>query len=633
MTATRIVRLAALGLLVVTVGAPAPAGDPPARTREQELVALLRSETPEADKALAFKNLAIHGSAACVGDVATYLGNERLASWARITLEAVPGAEASAALRTATERLSGRLLVGVINSLGVRRDAAAVTLLVTRLGDADPAVATAAAAALGKIGTAEAAAGLARALAAGKPDRDSVAEACVVCAERLTAAGDAATARTLIDAVRQADVPEQRRAEATRAAIILRGRDGLPLLAELLRSPSRRLFNMGLFTARELAAGPPRDAALAYEVDLALLKAVAEAGRDAANADRAALLVTLLGDRNVGGAGTAVQQALLEAAAAGAPEVRRAAIVALGRCGDAAAAARLLEIAAGADPAVVAGVRQALASSPAAGVDDRITGRLASADAAVLPLVIQLVGDRRIVAATDAILPLADHADAAVRQAAVAALGSLVDLDRVDVLVRRAVSPRDDAEATAAAAALREAAVRMADREACAARIAGALATAGGRAGVLVDTLAEVGGTKALETVVAAAKSGDAALQDAATRVLGKWMTADAAPLLLELATNEAVGSYRGRAMKGYLRIARQFALSEAERAEMCRKVLAVAADAADKKAAVEILVRHPHASTLAVAREAAAMPDVRDEAQAAVKTIEAKIGKPAGMK
>ena len=56
-----------------------------APSQEQELIAVLRSETPESEKALAFKNLAIHGSPACVAAVATYLGNERLASWARIT--------------------------------------------------------------------------------------------------------------------------------------------------------------------------------------------------------------------------------------------------------------------------------------------------------------------------------------------------------------------------------------------------------------------------------------------------------------------------------------------------------------------------------------------------------------------
>ena len=599
-----------------------------APSREPELLAVIRSETTEADKALAFKGLAVHGSPACVADVATYLGNERLSSWARIALEAIPGDEASAALRAAAAAgttLASRQLVGVINSLGVRRDASAVPLLITRLGDGDPNVAAAAAASLGTIGTAESAVALSGALAAGKPDRDLVAEACVVCGERLAAAGSTAAASGLFDAVRIADVSEQRRAEAWRAAILARGRDGVPLLVELLRAQSQRLFNMGLFTARDFAAGPDRDAALAYEVDLALLKVVAGSG--AIGGDRAALVIDLLADRNAEGAGAAVQQALLESAAASEPAVRLTAIRAAGRCGDAAAADRLLDLAEAGDPAIVATARQAVAGMTAEGVDERIVARLDSAPA-VLAVVVGLIGDRRIVSASAKVQALADHADPAVRAAAITALGSIVSLPDLGILVRRVADPRDDAELAAASTALKEAAVRMADRDGCAAVIAEAIGSAGPRAGVLVDTLADVGGGKALATVAAAAASGDAALQDAATRVLGKWMTADAAPVLLDLATTDKAGPYRGRALKGYVRIARQFALPEPERAEMCRRALAAAKDPADRKAVIEILVRYPHAATLAVAKEAAEMPDVAEEAKAAVTAIEARVEK-----
>ena len=619
-------------LAVVAAAGLAVAQDPPATSREQELMAVLRSETPEAEKALAFKGLAIHGSPACIGDVASYLGNERLASWARITLEAIPGDDASAALRAAAAggKLSGRLLVGVINSLGVRHDAAAVPLLATRLGDADAAVAAAAAAALGTIGTAAAATPLSKALAAGIPDRDLVAEACVVCGERLMAAGDAATAVALFQAVRAAEVSEQRRAEATRAAILAQGRDGIPLLVDLLQSAPQRLFNMGLFTARELAVGPDRDPALASEVDRALLEAFTSSAASDAGRGRRPLLIDLLADRNATGASAAVQKTILAATRGDDAAVRLAAIRAIGRCGDASAAAGLLEIAAGAGPAVLTTVRQAIATLPADGVNEVIVARLAGSDAGSLPLVIGLVGDRRITTAAGAVLPFMEHADPAVRTAAMAALGSVVELKDLGVLVAKTADPRDDIEGAAAAAALKEAAVRMADRDACAARIAGAVGTAGPRAGVLVETLADVGGGVALTAVAAAAESGDVALQDAATRVLGKWMTADAAPVLLDLATTDKAGPYRGRAMKGYLRIARQFALPEAERAEMCRRALAAAEDPADRKAVIEILVRYPHPATLAVAQEAVDMPDVAEEARAAVTAIEAKLAKPA---
>jgi HEAT repeat protein len=197
--------------------------------KEQTLLAVLRGDATEADKAMACKELAVFGSVDAVPDLAKLLDNERLASWARIPLEAIPDAACDAALREAADGLSGRLLVGVINSLGVRRDLAAINLLAKRLGDADPAVADAAAAALGKVGTAEAAEPLRKSLAAATPAlRASAAESCVLCAEHLLAANQTAAATALYDAVRQADVPKPRVIEATRGAILARGERATP---------------------------------------------------------------------------------------------------------------------------------------------------------------------------------------------------------------------------------------------------------------------------------------------------------------------------------------------------------------------------------------------------------------------
>ena len=100
---------------------------------EKELIAVLRSGAPEADQALACKKLAVIGSADAVPDLAKLLSSEHLSSWARIPLEAIPGPGADGALRQAAEKLSGNLLVGVINSIGVRRDPAAVEMLAKKL--------------------------------------------------------------------------------------------------------------------------------------------------------------------------------------------------------------------------------------------------------------------------------------------------------------------------------------------------------------------------------------------------------------------------------------------------------------------------------------------------------------------
>ena len=121
--------------------------------KEKALIAILRSDAPAAEKALACKQLAVDGSSASVADLGKLLPDIQLSSWARIALEAIPGPASVDELRRACASLSGKLLVGTLNSIGVRRDAASIEILTKYLQDKNPEVASAAAVALGRIGT------------------------------------------------------------------------------------------------------------------------------------------------------------------------------------------------------------------------------------------------------------------------------------------------------------------------------------------------------------------------------------------------------------------------------------------------------------------------------------------------
>ena len=77
----------------------------------------------------------------------------------------------------------------------------------------------------------------------------------------------------------------------------------------------------------------------------------------------------------------------------------------------------------------------------------------------------------------------------------------------------------------------------------------------------LLKILSVVGGAKALQTVGAAAQAADPELKDAGSQLLGEWMTVDAVPVLLDLAKNGTDAKYQTRALRGYIRLARQFAM------------------------------------------------------------------------
>ena len=79
-----------------------------------------------------------------------------------------------------------------------------------------------------------------------------------------------------------------------------------------------------------------------------------------------------------------------------------------------------------------------------------------------------------------------------------------------------------------------------------------------------------VGGKKAIEGIAEAANSKDDAIADAATRALGKWLTPDVAPVLLELA-KDGNPKYRIRCLRGYIRVFRQFGLKSGQRLQTRR--------------------------------------------------------------
>lgn len=580
--------------------------------KEAEQLAILRSDAPAAQKAVACKKLAIDGSKAAVPDLEKLLPDPQLSSWARIALETIPGPEADAALRKAAESLDGRLLIGMLNSIGVRRDAGAVELLAKRLTNADADVASAAAVALGRIGNAEATKTLRAQLATAPAKvRSAVAEGCVLCAEQLVAAGKSTEAAELYEAVRTAkDLPKQRVIEATRGVILARKQDGLPLLLEQLRSADKHFFQLALGTAREFP-GSELDKALAGE--LAKL-----------SPDRAALVVTAMADRPQ----TVVLASVLQAAGPGPKPVRLAAIAALARIGDDTCLTTLLDAADDSDGTLATAAKAALADLPGKKVDAQIAELLAKAQGKRFSLLIGLVGQRRIDAVTTLVKSL-DHADKSVRDAALTALGETVDLPRLNVLIARVVSPKATDDATIAQNALKAACVRMPDRDACATELAAALnRSPEATKELLVDILGEVGGAKALQTLGAAAKGSDATLQDAGSRVLGKWNSVDAAPVLLDLAKNGPTPQYRTRGLRGYIGLVRKFAMPDEQRAAMCQSALDLARQPAEQKLVLDVLKLYPSKDTLAVAIKTMQVPAVKDDASQAVLLIAAKAGK-----
>ena len=192
---------------------------------ETRLVALLKTDAPTAAKDSVCRQLSMIGSADSAAALGDLLTDKDLSHMGRYALERMPCPEAVAVLRDAMAKTDGLLKVGVINSLGVRRDAESVSALTALVDDSNQDVAAAAVAALGAIGNTEAAKVL-TGFQAGAPEKLQLtaADACLACAEHLLADGKKIDAMKIYTMLKKADVPKHVQVAAARGLLAVMGK-------------------------------------------------------------------------------------------------------------------------------------------------------------------------------------------------------------------------------------------------------------------------------------------------------------------------------------------------------------------------------------------------------------------------
>src|SRR4030042_5063726 len=219
---------------------------------EKELITILQSSAGAAEKGAACQQLRIYGTVQSVPALAALLGQERVGHAARYALEGIPGPEAGAALREALTKTSGLNKAGLINSLGWRRDAESVPLLVPLISDAETAIAKETASALGRIGSEKAIAALIAARENSNPAvRPAVIEALLVCAENRLLAGNNSGAAALYGDLSGADVPTAIRTAAWRGLVLSDDNQRPELVVKALSGSDEQLRLVALKLVRE----------------------------------------------------------------------------------------------------------------------------------------------------------------------------------------------------------------------------------------------------------------------------------------------------------------------------------------------------------------------------------------------
>ncbi len=550
--------------------APAPAASPQPTTAEQvkKLVAVLKSNATQKEKADACRELARIGTRDAVAPLAALLPDDKLSHMARYALEPIPSSAVDKALRKAAAELHGRPLVGVIGSIGVRRDPKAVSLLSGFLQSRDNEVAQAAARSLGSIGNHTAAEALLHALpGVSSANQLAFCEGLLRCAEAAAAKGDRKEALAIYDRLREVPAPHQVLTAALRGAILTRKQAGLPLLALALHNSD---FSIVLAAARTAQEMPGLEVTRLLASELGGLPA-----------DRQILLIQTLAKRGDDSA----LPALYAAARSGEEPARIAAIRALAEIGSPSALSVVLELLGDTDKAVAEAAQESLGALSGKDVDAAIMAMLSNKAPARRITGMDLIVRRRMTAAIPALFTAAGDADAKVRVAAIKRLGELAGPDQLAGLLdllAKAGSPED---MEAVEQALSAVSLKAADPASCVAQVQARLAQSQpGQKCALLRVLGTIGGTNALQVVRAAVNDSNTEVHAAAIRTLGGWATADAAPDLLELAKSAASPTDKMICLRGYLRLAGLADLPVDKRLSMCRQAAPLAQKDDEKK-------------------------------------------------
>jgi HEAT repeat protein len=595
------------------------------RPRRAVCKALAESLDRDADCQSAIAGLVAHmlqeyGGAECVEPLARMLAGaapERR-ELARCALEAIDAPAAGDKLRQALfAAVDQKWQVGLIDSLGARQGAASVDWIARMLKDRDPAVACAAAAALGQIGNADAIGVLndLRLLATGEL-RLAICDALLACAQKAHAAGNKDAALTIWRKMYENPTEVKLvRIAALRAMVATQGPKAAGVVVGLLAGDDQAIRPVAMELAREIPGEP---------ATRAFVELLGKAPDDAARAE----MIDLLGARGDGVAREAILAELRQRKWRDAVDgkLRQAVIRALGGVGTEADAMLLVRLAvqageAGAEDRNLA--RSSLRQLRGEQVNAALLAGLGENDPAVRREVISALASRGAVEAATGLLGLVADSDPGVRYTALDALARVGDERALLALVQWFCRAPTPAEARACERAMASICQRTEAQDLVAASIAEVFAKADVKAKcALMQSCSDLSGPKALETLAIGVADPNELVQEAALKALAHSSEPGAADVLLRVARTAERKDQKTLALSGYIRLAQYQSLPVDKKIWAYIQIMDLAQQPAQRKLAVKSLGDIRSAGALTLALDNIRNPELAAEAESAACRI-----------
>jgi len=539
----------------------------------KRLLQLLTSNnTTLAGKQFVCEQLSRIGSKASVPTLARMLQDSATSDMARFALERIPDPAVDKALRKALSQTTGKIRIGLINTIGQRRDAKAVSALSKLIENSDPLTASAAITALGKIGGEKATRVLTRAKdKTSGPLNALVCDAYLNCADVLLQQGEKDKALLIYSQLNAPQFPAPIRYAAMRGMIHGRGENVSEFVLSLLKNSDPPTQILAANLVHEIPATES-------------VVGIAQALPNLAPASQVQLL-TLFAERKDAEA----RQAAVAATQSDHAEVRAAAVQTLGKIGDETTVPLLAKIAAGKN-AEAAIARRSLHRLAGPNIDETIVKNIPTAAPEVKIELILAANQRRISAATPILLQTAKAPELQVRVESIRALKTSADgqnlSDLIELLVNASTaSERSELETTIIAVALKAPAESHKSNVVINRLKALPPGTNPEVRESLLHVLGGIGDEGALPILIAALNDTAANVKTAAIRALSEWPNAAPEKNLLAIVENSKHTLHQILALRGFVRLLRfESDLPSEETIKKFRRAMELAANPTEQK-------------------------------------------------